>query len=564
MDELNLLLDDLTKANPRADTKPKPTNVDLQELESLMDDLTAKPELKKSNGPATPPPKNQATIDDLDALMNDLSTKPKQPVAAAPKKMVTSSIVVQHKQPSKPAQPNSVDDLEALMSDLTKPNQPAPAPKNPSNNHVDELEALMSDLSGQARPAQPKPVPGRVVTSSIVVQPKQPAKSDPVNDLDALMNDLTNGSGASKAAPAPAKKKPDAVDELDALMVGLSTGSSGGGPTSVTSASRHDDELDSLMAGLSNNTRGPATTPYRSAATPNTGYAANNTASYANTTPAYNPANNAARRRDDLDDLLTNLNTEMHELQPGVTPQANNLSRGICATCRKPIFGEMMTALGRTYHQEHFACGACGNPIGTGNFFEQEGQPHCERCFSARFCPKCAHCNAPVVDRCLNALGKTWHVNCFVCTQCLSSFSGGNFYERDKRPYCEKCFFEVFAPRCRACNQAVRGDCVNALGSQWHPEHFNCQTCHKSFGGGTFYEFQGMPYCDVHYYMQTGSTCGGCSQAITGPSVSALGKKWHPEHFSCAFCTNLLSGSAYTEQNGKPYCKNCHKKLFSA
>jgi len=554
MDELNLLLDDLTKANPRADTKPKPTNVDLQELESLMDDLTAKPEIKKSNG--STPTKSQAAINDLDALMNDLTAKPKQPVAAAPKKMVTSSIVVQPKQPPKPTQPSSVDELESLMSDLTKPTQPTKS----STNHADELESLMSDLSsGQARPAQPK----QTAPSRVAVQPKQPPKSDPTNDLDALMNDLSNGSGASKAA-APPKKKPDAADELDALMAGLSTGSSSSG-SNAPSTTRHNDELDSLMAGLSNNTTSTTTAaPYRAAGTSNTGYAANNSAGYTNTAPTYPPANSGARRRDDLDDLLTNLNTEMHELQPGVTPQANNLSRGMCATCRKPIFGEMMTALGRTYHQEHFVCGACGNPIGTGNFFEQEGQPHCERCFSARFCPKCAHCNAPVVDRCLNALGKTWHVNCFVCTQCLSSFSGGNFYERDKRPYCEKCFFDVFAPRCRGCNQAVRGDCVNALGSQWHPEHFNCQTCHKSFGGGTFYEFQGMPYCDVHYYMQTGSTCGGCGQAITGPSVSALGKKWHPEHFSCAFCTNLLSGSAYTEQNGKPYCKNCHKKLFSA
>jgi len=102
-------------------------------------------------------------------------------------------------------------------------------------------------------------------------------------------------------------------------------------------------------------------------------------------------------------------------------------------------------------------------------------------------------------------------------------------------------FYDVFAPRCRSCNTPIKGDCVNALGSQWHTEHFNCQTCQKSFAGSTFYEFEGLPYCEIHYHQQTGSTCASCQQPITSASVSALGKKWHPEHFVCGFCMNQLS-----------------------
>jgi paxillin len=71
-----------------------------------------------------------------------------------------------------------------------------------------------------------------------------------------------------------------------------------------------------------------------------------------------------------------------------------------------------------------------------------------------------------------------------------------------------------------------------------------------------------MPYCELHYHQQTGSMCASCNQPITGGSVTALGKKWHPEHFICVFCMNPLSGVSYTEQNGKPYCKTCYKKLF--
>ena len=237
-------------------------------------------------------------------------------------------------------------------------------------------------------------------------------------------------------------------------------------------------------------------------------------------------------------------------------------SRGTCAHCRNPILGEVIQALGHTYHPEHFVCGNCQNPLGTSNFYEQDGQPHCEKCYQELFCARCAHCDEPILDRCVTALNKKWHVNHFICTQCLGPFEGGAFFEKEGRPYCEGCFYGAFASRCASCNQPIRGECINALGQQWHPEHFVCQYCQKSFAGGSFYEYGGKPYCEVHYHQQTGSLCSGCGKAITGRCVNALDKKWHPEHFVCAFCMNALAGGAFTENNGKAYCKECHGKLF--
>ena len=96
----------------------------------------------------------------------------------------------------------------------------------------------------------------------------------------------------------------------------------------------------------------------------------------------------------------------------------------------------------------------------------------------------------------------------------------------------------------------------------WHPEHFACTYCGKSFAGEPFYEFGGKPYCEAHYHQQSGALCAGCHKAIAGRVVSALDKKWHPEHFVCSFCMNPLAGGAYTERQGKPYCKGCTAKLF--
>ncbi len=100
---------------------------------------------------------------------------------------------------------------------------------------------------------------------------------------------------------------------------------------------------------------------------------------------------------------------------------------------------------------------------------------------------------------------------------------------------------------------------------------------------GSFFESGGKPYCKLHYHAQTGSVCGGCQKAITGRSVNAMGKNWHPEHFvwcafqfefgffflcsdffffCSAFCVNPLGGGNYTEKQGKPYCKECFSNLF--
>jgi paxillin len=53
----------------------------------------------------------------------------------------------------------------------------------------------------------------------------------------------------------------------------------------------------------------------------------------------------------------------------------------------------------------------------------------------------------------------------------------------------------------------------------------------QAFVDGSFFESGGKPYCKLHYHAQTGSVCGGCQKAITGRSVNAMGKNWHPEHF---------------------------------
>lgn len=67
------------------------------------------------------------------------------------------------------------------------------------------------------------------------------------------------------------------------------------------------------------------------------------------------------------------------------------------------------------------------------------------------------------------------------------------------------------------------------------------QDCRQPFYGGSFFDHEGMPYCETHYHAKRGSLCAGCSKPITGRCITAMFRKFHPEHFVCAFCLKQLN-----------------------
>lgn len=49
-------------------------------------------------------------------------------------------------------------------------------------------------------------------------------------------------------------------------------------------------------------------------------------------------------------------------------------------------------------------------------------------------------------------------------------------------------------------------------------------------------------------------TCASCSMAISGRTLSAMTRRWHPDCFKCAHCGEGLEHVAFFEHQGKPYC----------
>lgn len=258
----------------------------------------------------------------------------------------------------------------------------------------------------------------------------------------------------------------------------------------------------------------------------------------------------------DLDEMLKDMNTNL--VKQGIRAA----SKGVCGACGKPVMGEVTTALGQVWHPEHFVCVVCDAEIGTKTFFEREGKPYCENDYQRLFAPTCAGCSQPVLGQCVTALNKTWHPEHFFCSMCGNFFGDDGFHEHQGKPYCRADYYNIFAPKCGGCMKPILTNYISALNAKWHPECFVCGECMAPFTHGSFFELEGLPYCETHYHGKRGSLCAGCQKPITSRCISAMGKKFHQEHFVCAFCLKQLNKGTFKEQNDKPYCHQCFVKLF--
>lgn len=446
---------------------------------------------------------------------------------------------------------------------------------------MEDLDALLQDLqatipmqnstNGIESPPFPNTKDTEEVNGSYSPEvEKEPAQNElsmmslqsNLTELDSMLSSL-----CQVEEPEPAQQVPKVEENLDSLLQELHTTTQeqfNGSPShrsghgsSIQSHASATKELDDLLTSLvdfkvdDNRDSGGASVG-----------SDKSDPSYALPDKSRNKSSSESQPQttqksdNDLDSVLGQLNKDLSK--QGI----HAASKGMCAACNKPVMGEVTTALGRVWHPEHFVCAVCDVEIGTNTFFERDGKPYCEEDYHALFSPSCAHCNHPVLGQCITALNKTWHPEHFFCAMCGNSFGDDGFHEFEGKPYCRKDYYNMFAPKCGGCNKPILSNYISALNQQWHPECFVCRECLAPFTNGSFFELDGKPYCEMHYHSIRGSLCSGCQKPITGRCINAMGKKFHPEHFLCAFCLKQLNKGTFKEQNDKPYCHQCFQKLF--
>jgi paxillin len=155
-----------------------------------------------------------------------------------------------------------------------------------------------------------------------------------------------------------------------------------------------------------------------------------------------------------------------------------------CKGCDDYIMGDGIEACGAFWHEEHFNCTHCHCDFDGDSYFEHDDRPYCEEHYFELFGQKCAGCGEVITDDTeLHALDKSWHEHHFKCTECKEPLDVLDFRAHEDKPYCVEHYMTLFGKKCGGCGEFITdGNIVDAVGKSWHPHHLVCVTCSKQVG----------------------------------------------------------------------------------
>uniref|UniRef100_A0A672MAP9 Actin-binding LIM protein 1-like n=1 Tax=Sinocyclocheilus grahami TaxID=75366 RepID=A0A672MAP9_SINGR len=239
-----------------------------------------------------------------------------------------------------------------------------------------------------------------------------------------------------------------------------------------------------------------------------------------------------------------------------------------CYKCGEPCKGEVLRVQSKHFHIKCFTCKVCGCDLAQGGFFMKNGEYLCTLDYQRLHGTRCNGCGDFVEGEVVTALGKTYHPTCFVCTVCKRPFPAGDRVTfNGKDCLCQHCVQptsptpkDISASNCAGCGRDIKnGQALLALDSQWHLGCFKCKACGKVLSG-EYISKDGSPYCEKDYQIHFGVQCEACHQFITGKVLEAGDKHYHPSCARCSRCNQMFTEGEEMYLQGStvwhPECKN--------
>ncbi|CAE6493161.1 unnamed protein product [Rhizoctonia solani] len=150
----------------------------------------------------------------------------------------------------------------------------------------------------------------------------------------------------------------------------------------------------------------------------------------------------------------------------------------------------------------------------------------------------CGTCGRQIKGQFVRALDAAFHIDCFRCKDCNAAVAN-KFFPIDgpddrQEPLCEYDYFKRRGLVCAKCDVPLRGSHITACGKKYHVEHFTCSVCPTLFGPqDSYYEHEGVVFCHWHYSTRFAVKCVSCNSAIIKQSVEVdRGQRdgmFHPE-----------------------------------
>ncbi|XP_029400940.1 actin-binding LIM protein 2 isoform X1 [Mus pahari] len=224
----------------------------------------------------------------------------------------------------------------------------------------------------------------------------------------------------------------------------------------------------------------------------------------------------------------------------------------LCNTCGNVCKGEVLRVQNKYFHIRCFVCKACGCDLAEGGFFVRQGEHICTRDYQRLYGTRCFSCDRFIEGEVVSALGKTYHPDCFVCAVCRLPFPPGDRVTfNGKECMCQKCSPPTSLGNsahvaqglrsCGGCGLEIKnGQALVALDKHWHLGCFKCKTCGKLLNA-EYISKDGLPYCEADYHSKFGIRCDGCEKYITGRVLEAGEKHYHPSCALCVRCGQMFS-----------------------
>uniref|UniRef100_A0A8C7HS19 Actin binding LIM protein family member 3 n=1 Tax=Oncorhynchus kisutch TaxID=8019 RepID=A0A8C7HS19_ONCKI len=250
------------------------------------------------------------------------------------------------------------------------------------------------------------------------------------------------------------------------------------------------------------------------------------------------------------------------------TPRSTGPIR--CQRCREACKGEVVRVQDTHFHVKCFTCTVCGCDLARSGFYQKSGEYICTSDYQRLYGTRCDRCDGLITGEVVSALGRTYHPTCFVCSVCRKPFPiGDRVTFSGKDCVCQQCShtlvtsnepIKIHGPsHCSGCGEDIKqGQSLLALEKQWHVSCFKCQTCNMVLTG-EYISKDNVPYCESDYHAQFGIKCETCSRYISGRVLEAGGKHYHPTCARCARCHMMFTEGEEMYLHGgevwHPLCK---------
>ncbi|XP_056295942.1 actin-binding LIM protein 3 [Pseudoliparis swirei] len=268
---------------------------------------------------------------------------------------------------------------------------------------------------------------------------------------------------------------------------------------------------------------------------------------------------------------------------------ASERSSGLirCQRCREVCKGEVVRVQETHFHVKCFTCTVCNCDLARSGFFQKKGEYVCTADYQRLYGTRCDRCDGFITGEVVSALGRTYHPRCFVCSVCSKPFPiGDRVTFSGKDCVCQQCSrslvelkepIKIHGPsHCAGCRAEIKqGQSLLALEKQWHVGCFRCRTCTMVLTG-EYISKDGVPYCEADYHAQYGVKCETCSRYISGRVLEAGGNHYHPACARCSRCNTTFKEGEEMYLTGSevwhPFCKQAaraerrlrHRRLSEA